>query len=97
MPGAATAPALIIVGVMMLAAFSDVNWTDLEEAIPAFFAGIVMALAYSISTGIALGFIFYIIVKVVKGKTSELHPILWVSTALFVLDFVLKAWTNWGM
>lgn len=96
-PGAATAPALIVVGIMMLAAFADVKWTDLEEAIPAFFAGIVMALAYSISTGIALGFVFYIIVKVVKGKTRELHPILWVSTALFVLDFVLKAITKWGM
>lgn len=95
-PAAATAPALIIVGIMMLSAFSEIKWTDFEEAIPAFFAGIVMALAYSISTGIALGFIAYLLVKLVNGKIKEVHPILWGATLLFLLDFILKAITNWG-
>jgi len=90
-PAQATAPALIAVGVMMLASFKDVNWTDLEDAIPAFFAAIFMALCYSISYGIAGGFIFYCIVKLVKGKTKEISPVLWVATALFILNFIVLA------
>lgn len=90
-PAAATAPALIVVGVMMLSAFKDIKWDDFEEAVPAFFAGIFMALCYSISYGIAGGFIFYCIVKLCKGKIKEVHPILWVSALLFVLNFVVLA------
>ena len=90
-PTQATAPALIAVGVMMLASFKDIDWTNLEEAIPAFFAGIFMALAYSISTGIAFSFIFYCIVKVVKGKAKEISPVLWVATALFVINYIITA------
>ncbi len=82
-PAAATAPALVIVGVMMMSSFKEINWPDLEEAIPAFGAGIFMALCYSISYGIAAGFIFYCIVKIVKGKFKEIHPILLVSAILF--------------
>lgn len=90
-PSAATAPALVAVGIMMVSSFKDLNWEDFEEAVPAFFAGIFMALCYSISYGIAAGFIFYCIVKVCKGKAKEVHPILWVCTALFILNFVLLA------
>ena len=90
-PSAATAPALIIVGVMMLSSFKEINWTSLEEAIPAFFASVFMAFCYSISYGIAAGFIFYCIIKVVRGKAKEIHPILWVATGLFVLNFIILA------
>ncbi len=90
-PAAATAPALVIVGVMMMSSFKEVNWPDLEEAIPAFGAGIFMALCYSISYGIAAGFIFYCIVKIAKGKFREIHPILLVSALLFILNFVVLA------
>lgn len=90
-PAAATAPALIAVGIMMLSAFKDINWTELEEAVPAFFAGIFMALCYSISYGIAFGFIFYVIVKICKKEIKKIHPILWVSTGLFILNFILLA------
>jgi AGZA family xanthine/uracil permease-like MFS transporter len=90
-PAQATAPALIAVGVMMLAAFKDVNWTDLEDAIPAFFAAIFMGFCYSISYGIAGGFIFYCVVKVVKGKAKEISPVLWVATLLFVANFIILA------
>ena len=90
-PSCATAPALIAVGVMMLSSFKEVNWTDLEEAIPAFGAGIFMALCYSISYGIAAGFIFYCIIKAVKGKFKEVHPILLVTTVLFILNFIVLA------
>jgi len=90
-PSAATAPALIVVGIMMLSAFKEINWTDLDEAIPAFFAGIFMALCYSISYGIATGFIFYCIVKLFKGEAKDINPVLWVSTGLFILNFILLA------
>ena len=90
-PFAATAPALVAVGVMMTSSFKEICWDDLEEAVPAFFAGIFMALCYSISYGIAAGFIFYCIVKCCKGKAGEIHPILWVCTGLFALNFLLLA------
>lgn len=90
-PAQATAPALIAVGIMMMAAFKEIKWGDFEEAIPAFFAGVFMALCYSISYGIAAGFLFYCIVKIVRGKAKELHPILVVSTILFVLNFIVLA------
>lgn len=90
-PSAATAPALIIVGIMMLSSFKEVNWEDFVEAVPAFFAGIFMGLCYSISYGIAAGFIFYCIVKIVKGEGKDIHPILAVSTLLFILNFVIMA------
>lgn len=90
-PAQATAPALILVGIMMLSSFADIKWNNLEEAIPAFFAGIFMALGYSISYGIATGFIFYCIVKCLKGEAKSIHPILWVCTILFVLNFVMLA------
>lgn len=90
-PAQATAPALILVGVMMLASFADINWSDLEEAVPAFFASIFMGLCYSISYGIAAGFIFYAIVKVVKGKFREVSPILWVVNILFISNFIILA------
>ncbi len=90
-PSAATAPALVVVGVMMTSSFKDIDWSDFDEALPAFFAGIFMALCYSISYGIAAGFIFYVIVKVCKGKAKEINPLLWVCTALFILNFILLA------
>lgn len=90
-PSAATAPALIVVGIMMLASFKEIKWEELDEAVPAFFAGIFMAFCYSISYGIATGFIFYCIVKICKRESKEIHPILAVSTLLFILNFVILA------
>lgn len=90
-PFAATAPALVAVGVMMMSSFREIDWSDFDEAVPAFFAGIFMALCYSISYGIAAGFVFYCIVKVCTKKAKEIHPLLWVCTGLFILNFVLLA------
>lgn len=90
-PSAATAPVLVMVGVLMASSFKDINWSELDEAIPAFFAGLFMALCYSISYGIAFGFIAYCIVKICRGKIKEVHPVLWISTVLFILNFVLLA------
>ena len=93
-PNAATAPALVAVGIMMLAAFKEIDWSDLNDAIPAFFAGIFMALCYSISYGIAAGFIFYCIVKIFKKEAKSIHPILAIASILFILNFVLLACLN---
>lgn len=90
-PSAATAPALVIVGIMMLSSFKEIDWDDISEAVPAFFAGVFMGLCYSISYGIAFGFIAYIVVKLCKGKAKEVHPIIWVSSCLFILNFILLA------
>ena len=90
-PAAATAPALIIVGIMMMSSFKEIKWGDLDEAVPAFFAGVFMALCYSISYGIAGGFIFYCLVKICKRQFKDIHPILLTSAILFILNFVLLA------
>jgi len=90
-PPAATAGVLVIVGCMMAASLKEVKWDDIAEAIPAFFAAVFMAFSYSISYGIAGGFIMYCIVKTCKGKAKEVHPIIWIVAALFILDFVCMA------
>jgi AGZA family xanthine/uracil permease-like MFS transporter len=74
-----------------MAAFKEINWTEFEEAVPAFFAAVLMAFCYNISYGIAGAFIFYCIVKLARGKLKEIHPILFVAALLFILNFVVNA------
>ena len=90
-PSATTAPALIIVGCMMVSSFAEIDWSNLEDAIPAFFAGIFMALCYSISYGIASAFIFYCLIKIFKKQAKDIHPIIAGVALLFILNFVLLA------
>ncbi|MDR0221302.1 MAG: NCS2 family permease [Lachnospiraceae bacterium] len=90
-PGQATAPALIVVGILMAESFNDVKWNQFEEAAPAFLTVIVMAFAYSISYGIAAGFIFYCVAKLANKKAKEIHPVIWISTVLFILNFIVLA------
>lgn len=90
-PSAATAPALIVVGIMMLGSFGKINWEDLSEAIPCFFTSIFMGLSYSISYGIAFGFITYAIVKITKKEWKDLNPIIIVSSLLFIIYFIVMA------
>lgn len=90
-PSAATAPVLVIVGCMMMSSLKEINWEDISEAIPAFFAAVFMAFSYSISYGIAAGFITYVIVKLCKREGKKISPILAVVALLFILDFILKA------
>ena len=75
----------------MMSSFKDINWSNLEDAIPAFFASVFMAICYSISYGIAAGFIFYLLVKICKKKFNEIHPMLVICTILFILNFVVLA------
>ena len=90
-PANATAPALIAVGIMMLSSLRDIDWEDFDMAVPAFFASIFMGLSYSISNGIAAGFIFYGLIKAAKGEAKDVHPIIWVSIALFIINYFIMA------
>jgi len=86
-PHEAAAPALVVVGFMMMTSVRDIDFTDFEIAIPAFLTIVIMPFSYSISNGIGAGFISYVLIKVAKGKVREIHPLLWVVAALFVLYF----------
>lgn len=90
-PAAATAPALIVVGAMMLRSVVDVPWGEMDEALPAFIAMIAMPFTYSIATGIALGFIVYPVIKLAMGKGKQVHTLTYVLAFLFVLRFIYLA------
>ncbi|MCH1627479.1 NCS2 family permease [Ferdinandcohnia quinoae] len=85
---AVTSPALIIVGVLMVSTLGEIDWKKFEIAVPAFLTIIAMPLTYSIATGIAIGFIFYPITMIVKGRMKEIHPIMYGLFVVFVLYFV---------
>ena len=85
---AVTAPALIIVGVLMASALGMIKWKQLEYAIPAFVTVIAMPLTFSIATGIALGFITYPILKVIKGEYKDVHPIMYGMFFIFLAYFI---------
>ena len=93
-PSQATAPALIIVGILMMSSVKDIQWDDLEEAIPAFFTLVMMPFAYSITQGVAFGFITYCLIKIVRGKIKQIHPILGITTLLFIINFVMMGVKN---
>ncbi|MDO5301865.1 MAG: NCS2 family permease [Tissierellia bacterium] len=93
-PAQATAPALIVVGVMMMGSFKEIDWDNFADAVPAFFASAFMALSYSISQGIAAGFIFYCVIKIVRRETKDLHPILVGASVLFLLNYILMAYLS---
>ncbi|PKR82556.1 NCS2 family permease [Heyndrickxia camelliae] len=83
-----TAPALIIVGVLMVTSLRHIEWDKFEIAVPAFLTMIAMPLSYSIATGIAIGFIFYPITMIVKGRIKEIHPIMYFFFVIFLLYFI---------
>ncbi|MCM3598763.1 NCS2 family permease [Metabacillus idriensis] len=86
-----TAPALIIVGILMVSSLGKIDWNRFEIAVPAFLTIIAMPLTYSIATGIAVGFIFYPITMIVKGKAKDIHPIMYGMFIIFILYFVFLA------
>ncbi|GBF12131.1 NCS2 family permease [Tepidibacillus infernus] len=85
---AVTAPALIIVGFFMMNGLRKIDWHDLEDAFPAFLVIVTMPLTYSIATGIGIGFIVYPVLKVIRGKAKEVHPILFLFAVLFFIQLV---------
>jgi adenine/guanine/hypoxanthine permease len=88
--GTVTAPALIVVGVLMAQQLGGIDWEDFIAATSGFVAIITMILAYSIADGIATGFITYGVVMAASGKAKEVKPVIWVLIAIFVIHFVLK-------
>ena len=87
-PGAATAPALIIVGVMMMPSIKRIHWEDYCKAIPAFLTIIMMPLAYSISDGILIGVISYVLCHAVAGKFKDISVTMWILAALFICKYI---------
>lgn len=83
---AVTAPALVIVGFFMMNGLRDIDWQNLEEAFPAFLVVVIMPLTYSIAIGIGMGFIVYPLLKLLRGKAKEVHPILYLFMLLFIIQ-----------
>ncbi|MBN2853691.1 MAG: NCS2 family permease [Clostridia bacterium] len=88
-PAFATAPALIIVGLMMMKAIKDIDFADYTNAVPAFLTVIIMPIVGSIADGMMFGFISFIIVKLISGKVKDIHPMMYVIGALFLLKLFL--------
>jgi AGZA family xanthine/uracil permease-like MFS transporter len=87
-PGAATAPALVIVGVMMMTPVAKIDWEDYCESIPAFITVLMMPVAYSISDGILLGVISYVLLNACAGKFKKISPTMWVLAVLFICKYI---------
>jgi AGZA family xanthine/uracil permease-like MFS transporter len=79
----------------MMQQVKGIPWDDLEIAIPAFLTIVLMPFTYSITVGIGAGFITYVLLKVVRGKASVIHPLMWVVAALFVVYFAISPITDW--
>ena len=87
-PAAATAPALIIVGLLMLEPIAKIQWHDFTEAIPAFICVIMMPFTYSISNGILLGMIAYVVINVMSGRYKKISTTMYILSLLFVLKYI---------
>src|SRR5665648_1065585 len=88
-PYEAATPALVVVGFLMMMQISGIDWKNIEVALPAFLVIILMPFTYSITVGIGAGFIAFVVLKAARGKAKEVHPLLWVCAALFVVYFAL--------
>ena len=88
-PGAATAPALVLVGLFMLSPIVKVNLDDFTESIPAFLTIIMMPLSYSIAEGIVFGMLSYVLLKLLTGRFKDISIVMYVLAALFILKFFI--------
>ncbi|MBD8059499.1 NCS2 family permease [Cellulomonas sp. JH27-2] len=94
-PSEAAAPALVVVGYLMVTQVSGIDWKSYEIAVPAFFTIVLMPFTYSITAGIGAGVIFYVILQVVVGKARKLHPLMWLIAVMFVLYFIRGPLNTW--
>jgi adenine/guanine/hypoxanthine permease len=94
-PSEAAVPALVLVGFLMMQQVKGIDWDDVEIAIPAFLTIVLMPFTYSITVGIGAGFIAYVVIKLARGKVREIHTLMWVVAALFVLYFAIHPVTDW--
>jgi AGZA family xanthine/uracil permease-like MFS transporter len=88
-PAYATAPALIMVGLFMMKEVKRIDFANMEQAFPAFIIIVMIALSYSISTGLAFGFVSFTLIKTISGKVGEIKPAMWIIAALSVLFLTL--------
>jgi adenine/guanine/hypoxanthine permease len=96
-PYEAATPALVIVGFLMMSQIKNIDWQDYGIAIPAFLTMILMPFTYSISVGIGAGFVSHVLVRVVQGRRKEVHALLYIASALFVVYFLqspINIWTS---
>jgi AGZA family xanthine/uracil permease-like MFS transporter len=89
-PNEAAVPALVLVGFLMMQQVREIDWADVEIALPAFLTIVLMPFTYSISVGIGAGFIAYVVIVVVRGRARLVHPLLWLVSALFVVYFAIE-------
>lgn len=89
-PAAATAPALVIVGILMCSSLNEVDWSDISMAIPCILTIIMMPLTYSIASGIGFGFVSYVLLAVFTGKQKEIHWFMYVLMPLFAAYFIVS-------
>ena len=88
-PYEAATPALVIVGFLMMTQVAEIDWTDLEIAIPSFLTIAMMPFSYSIPNGIGAGFLSYVVLAVARGKVKQIHPLMWLTAVLFLVYFTL--------
>ena len=88
-PGFATAPALLFVGVLMIQGIVNIEWDDITEAVPAFLTIVCMPFTYSIADGIAMGFISYALIKLLTGQAKTVPYMVWIVAALWALKFAV--------
>ncbi|MEI7056591.1 NCS2 family permease [Nocardioides sp. CCNWLW239] len=94
-PSEAAVPALVLVGFLMMQQVKDIDWADLDIAIPAFLTIALMPFTYSISVGIGAGFLAYVLIKVVRGKARTIHPLMWLVAVLFAVYFAIHPISSW--
>ena len=88
-PGTATAPVLILVGVLMMGEIVKIKFDDFTDALPAFLTIVMMPLTYSIAQGLAFGFMSFTIIKLISGKYKENNAVMYILTILFIIHFVI--------
>lgn len=94
-PYEAATPALILVGFLMMTQVKGIDFDDIEVAFPAFLTIILMPFTYSITAGIGAGFVTYVLLKLVRGKVRQVHPLMWVVSILFVVYFAIGPLSDW--
>jgi AGZA family xanthine/uracil permease-like MFS transporter len=89
------APLVAIVGFLMMTGIKQIDWDDLGIAIPAFLTIILMPFTYNISVGIGAGFVTYVVIRFIQGRKSEIHPLLFLVSGLFMVYFLASPINSW--
>jgi AGZA family xanthine/uracil permease-like MFS transporter len=89
-PSEAAAPALVVVGVLMIAQLRNIDFSDFTIALPAFLTMVLMPFTYSITNGVGAGFISYVVLRVAVGRARDIHPLMWGVSAAFAIYFAVE-------